>query len=226
MIHKDFHCEFYLIRHGESLSNATPGLVAGEDYNAPLTPKGFKQARLLGQRLGREGVQFDRIYASSLVRAVQTTKTMLEAMGLPGRSFSRVDALVEQRMPAWRGMPVEEVYTPENLAYIRAKGLDFVPPEGESLRRVQRRVTNWLEDELIYNDTVVEKDQSLTVAIVGHGAATKCLLQYIMGFDDRLTIRVGLANCSISRFIFNREGWFPACINDASHIRGAVAGDE
>ena len=73
-------------------------------------------------------------------------------MGESGRDFPRVDDIIEQQMPGWRGVPVEEVYTPENLVYIRSKGAHFVPPDGESLRMVQRRMSNWLEDEIIYNE--------------------------------------------------------------------------
>ena len=87
MIHKDFQCEFYFIRHGESTSNATPGFAAGVDFDSPLTSKGLEQARLLGQRLKAEDVRFDRVYSSSLTRAVQTTETMLQAMGEADRDF-------------------------------------------------------------------------------------------------------------------------------------------
>ena len=107
MIHSDFQCEFYFIRHGESVSNATPGFVAGVNFNAPLTDNGVAQARLLGRRLKGENIRFDRIYSSSLVRAVQTTEAMLEAMDEPGRPFVRVDALIEQQIPGWRGVPTD-----------------------------------------------------------------------------------------------------------------------
>ena len=218
MIHKDFLCEFYLIRHGESVSNASPGFVSHINFDPPLTSKGLDQARLLGLRLKRESVQFDRVYSSTMVRAVQTTEAMLDAMGQPGRSFTRVDALIEQQLPGWRGVRKEEVYTPEMIAYIRGKRSHFVPPQGESQRMVQRRMANWLEDEIIYNDDLVGKETSLTVAIIGHGAATRCLYHYIMGFDEGFIPRIGIDNCCISRFVFNKEGWFPICINDASHI--------
>lgn len=221
MIHKDFRCEFYFIRHGESESNATPGFAAGANHDAPLTELGFEQARLLGQRLQQEKVRFDRIYSSSLTRAVQTTEAMLEALGQPGRPFPRVDALIEQQVPGWRGVPVEEVQTPELVAYRWNKGPDFVGPDGESYRMVQRRVSGWLEDEIIYNKELVEKEPSLTVAIVGHGAAGRCLFHYIMGFDDRFLMRIALENCSISRFLFNKDGWSVVCINDHCHINGA-----
>jgi probable phosphoglycerate mutase len=218
LIHEHFQCEFYFIRHGESKSNSAPGFVAGVDFDSPLTDLGVTQARLLGERLKEEEITFDRVYSSSLVRAVQTAKTMMEAMGQGSRPFTRVDALIEQQMPGWRGARVEEVYTPEVLAYMRAKASHFVPPDGESQRMVQRRVAGWLEDEIIYDEELVSKEQSLTVAIVGHGAATKCLLHYIMGFDEGLITKMALDNCSITRFLFDREGWTPLCINDSYHI--------
>jgi broad specificity phosphatase PhoE len=121
-------------------------------------------------------------------------------------------------MPGWRGVPESDVYTPETLAYVRAKGSHFVPPEGESFRMVQRRVAGWLEDEIIYNRDLVAKGQSLTVAIVGHSAASRCLFQYIMGFDEAVIRRIVIDNCSISRFLFNRNGWSMVCINDALHL--------
>ncbi len=218
MIHKDFQCEFYLIRHGETPSD--PRFAIGADADPPLTPRGVEQARLLGRRLKREDVQFDRVYSSTLLRTVQTTETMLDAMGQPDREFTKVEALVEQRVPAWRGVPREEVFTPETLAYIRGKGSHFVPPEGESHRTVERRVAGWIEDKIIYNDDLVGKAQSLRVAIMGHETATKCLLHYIMGYDERMIVRMGLKNCSISRALFNHEGWSVLGINDACHLDG------
>ena len=219
MIHSKFRCEFYFIRHGESLSNAAPGLAAGVDHDAPLTPRGVAQARSLGHRLRHENTTFDRVYCSSFRRAIQTTEAMLEGMHEPGRPFAKVDALIEQQIPGWRGVPMHEAYTPATLAHMGAKGPDFVPPEGESHRVVQRRLAAWIDDEFIYNRALTSEEQALTVAVVGHGAATRCLLQHILGFDHRFIRRMALDNCSISRFVFDTGGWFAICINDSSHLR-------
>ena len=218
MIHEGFECEFYFIRHGESETNATPGVLVGANFDSALTARGVEQAKLVGRRLGREGAAFDRVYSSSMVRTVQTTEVMLAEMGQPGRPFERVDALIEQQMPGWRGVPAEEVLTPETVAYMRGKGPDFVAPEGESFRNVERRTSGWLEDEIIYNEEVASGERPLVVAVVGHGTASKCLFHYIMGFDDRMIARITLDNCSISRFRFDREGWHPICINDSAHL--------
>jgi broad specificity phosphatase PhoE len=219
LIHEKFQCDFYLIRHGESTSNATPGIAAGANYDSHLTDRGVEQARLLGRRLASEGVRFDRVYSSTLVRSIQTTEAMLEAMGEAGRRFDRIDALMEQQTPAWRGKSIEEVFTPETLAYIGSKGMDFVPPDGESYRTVQRRVSSWLEDEIVFNQRLVSEEQSLTVAIVSHGVASKCLLHYVMRFDAAFIRRITIDNCSISRLLFGRDGWSVFSLNDASHLR-------
>ena len=81
-------------------------------------------------------------------------------------------------------------------------------------------MSGWLEDELLYNYDLASSPQSLKVAIVGHGAAGKCLFHYIMGFDESLMLRMEVDNCSISRFVFDREGWRVVCLNDSTHIRG------
>ena len=227
MIHKDFRCEFYFIRHGESESNATPGFAAGKNFDAPLTDLGEAQATALGERLRGEGVSFDLVYSSSLVRAIKTARLMLDAMGEPERDYPKVDDIIEQQIPGWRGVPIEEVDTLENRVYRLEKGpLDFVPPQGESLRTVQRRVSGWLEREIIYNEILTSEPSNLTVAVVGHGTASRCLFQYIMGFNDSLLSRVAIENTSISRFIFDRGGWAVVKLNDASHLDNANASFE
>ena len=80
MIHEGFECEFYFIRHGESNSNGTPGIAAGENFDAAMTAGGYAQARALGERLREEGTTFDRVYSSTLQRASETAVTMLAAM--------------------------------------------------------------------------------------------------------------------------------------------------
>ena len=219
MIHQNFDCEFYLIRHGQSESNALPDRTS-LNPDSPLTRKGVAQARILGERFKQDGITFDKVYCSSLVRTVQTAETMLEAMGEADTTISRVEAIVEQRTTGWRGLRTEDLLTPELLAYMRAKASHFVPPQGESYRMVQRRYANWLEDEILYNADLTSIPQSLRIAIVGHGAATRCILHYILGFDEQFIWKTALDNTSICRFRFNREGWFPICINDTAHLRG------
>ncbi len=217
MIHDNVEFDFYFIRHGESLSNVTPGIAAGENFDAPMTERGHQQAESVGRRLADEGVRFDRIYSSSLVRAVQTTEGILRGMGDEGADFERVDAIIERQTPAWRGKLTADVLTPDVRLLQAEKGKWFKPADGETFRWVERRASNWLEDEIVYNPQWYEKPGTHTIAIVSHGDTMRSLLHYITGMDNRLLMRTDIFNCSISRFRFGKNGWYIGSINDSSH---------
>ena len=126
MIHKDFECDFYLIRHGQSESNALPGHLFSLDYDTNLTSRGEEQARRLGKRLAAERVTFDRIYSSTYRRAISTARIMAENMGTPDIPIPAVPDLREQGAPDdWRGKRIDDVYTPAVCAYRDAKGQDY-----------------------------------------------------------------------------------------------------
>jgi broad specificity phosphatase PhoE len=93
----------------------------------------------------------------------------------------------------------------------------FKPGDGESNREVERRFSNWMEDELLFNNDFVGRPGRQRIAIVSHGLALQCLFHYIMGFNDSLIDRFPMNNTSISRFRFTAQGWFPISINDATH---------
>ena len=105
MIHENIEFDFYFIRHGESESNVNPGMAIALGANAPMTDRGHRQAEAAGERLGREGVKFDKIYSSSLTRAVQTTEGVLRAMGIPDAEFEQVDDIIEQQPSPGRTYP-------------------------------------------------------------------------------------------------------------------------
>ncbi len=60
----------YFIRHGETDWNLARRLQGLTDV--PLNEKGRLQAKECGDRLRGEGVTFDRVYVSPLVRARET----------------------------------------------------------------------------------------------------------------------------------------------------------
>ena len=223
MKHENVEFDIYFIRHGESESNATPGIAAGENFNAPMTERGHLQAEALGRRLAAESVHFDRIYSSSLIRAVQTTEGMLKGLGIEGVEFHRVDDIIERQIPAWRGKMISEVLTPEVLLLQAVKGKWFQPADGESHRTVERRASQWIEDELINNEQWLSKPGNHTIAVISHGDTMRTIFHYITGWDTRFIPRTEIHNCSISRFRFDRGGWWVVSINDAGHT--AALGD-
>lgn len=74
--------DLYLVRHGESVPNVEP-VIGGMRGDAGLTDRGREQARLLEERLRAQPLRADRLYASTLPRAMATAEHVSRALGLP-----------------------------------------------------------------------------------------------------------------------------------------------
>jgi len=66
--------EFYLVRHGEAVSQAVDG-------QRPLTPEGRRDVERLGQAAAQRGIQPGQIFHSGLLRAQQTAEILSESLG-------------------------------------------------------------------------------------------------------------------------------------------------
>jgi phosphohistidine phosphatase len=66
--------EFYLVRHGEAVSQAIDG-------QRPLTPGGRRDVERLGQAAAIRGVRPGQIFHSGLLRAQQTAEILSENLG-------------------------------------------------------------------------------------------------------------------------------------------------
>ncbi|MBI4219023.1 MAG: histidine phosphatase family protein [Chloroflexi bacterium] len=217
MTHPEFVLDLFLIRHGESATNVTLGMAVPFDLDPPLTERGAAQVRTLASRLKTEGVRFDRVYTSSLRRAIRSGEVLLEALGEPGRRFTPTPSLDEIRVQLVEGVPFDQALDAQGHLLRALQGKWFRYGDGaESERAVERRVISWLEDELL-NSPVASKPGRFTVAAISHGHAIRCTLHGILGFDERYVRRIQLYNASITRLSFTTDGWIPMAINDAWH---------
>ena len=66
--------EFYLVRHGEAVSQAVNG-------QRPLTPEGRRDVERLGRVAVQRGIQPSQIFHSGLLRAQQTAEILAESLG-------------------------------------------------------------------------------------------------------------------------------------------------
>ena len=74
--------ELYLIRHGQSASNADP---ANKTVEPPLTELGERQAVRAGSELADRAIV--RLYCSPMLRALQTARLIAEPLGLVPHVF-------------------------------------------------------------------------------------------------------------------------------------------
>lgn len=149
----------YLIRHGESVSNADHDApTAGMRGDLGLTPRGRMQAARLRDRLHATGeIETDVLIASTLPRARQTAEIIAPALGKP---IIFDDEVQEMRVGEFDGVPWSE---------IRARVPDFrrdpfhpIAPGGESWPQFVLRVGTAL-------DRIVREHEGKTITVVCHG---------------------------------------------------------
>jgi phosphohistidine phosphatase len=66
--------EFYLVRHGEAVSQAVNG-------QRPLTPGGWRDVERIARTAAERGIQPGQIFHSGLLRAKQTAEILRESVG-------------------------------------------------------------------------------------------------------------------------------------------------
>lgn len=203
----------YLIRHGQSEVNAKPDQI-GQSPTVPLTELGRQQSFKLNQRLRKENIIFDQVYSSPYTRALDTAKIVC---GEYVSEIKLAPELVEYSAGDWLGKSRLETLTKEVKLNIAQMGDGFLFPGGESMNMVQRRASKWLEDNIIYNPEINKK--TLDIGVFSHGMTIKCLLRYIMGFDQIFTWKIALDNTSLTKLSFDKDGWRIITINDYSHLR-------
>lgn len=212
----------YLIRHGQTPTNSD-GNTIGQTGDSPLTEKGRLQAHLLGERFAyKDQVTFDKVYSSDYVRAHDTAKIVTGN----NQPIILAEELREYSAGDWIGSNRNEIHNAPTLLRMAAMTNAFLPPNGESLHMVERRASKWLEDTILYNKLVqeeagrrhVKKLPPQNIFVFSHGMTIKCLLHYIMGFDQSFTWKVTLENTSISKLYFDNKGWRLLTINDHAHL--------
>ncbi len=155
--------EFWLIRHGQTDWNARRIYQGQADI--PLNAVGFEQARLLADSIKCE--QFDAIFASDLIRAVQTA----EILAGDSKNIIQLDRrLREICQGAWEGLSLDEVQEKyaddfkrgfEDPAYSRAPG-------GESVAEVAERMATAASE-------IARQYPDGKVMLVSHGLAVSTL---------------------------------------------------
>lgn len=212
-----------LVRHGQSTTNQNPDLM-GQESDTPLSEHGVHQAELLNQRLLLEYSSIDYVWSSTYTRAHDTAKIALQNMFYP--SLQLTPEMREYSAGDWTGCSRASTMTPEVKLQMAAMANGFLPPKGESLHQVSRRASKWLEDNILYNEEVTAKATAirkagrdpLNIFLFSHGMTIKCLLHYIMGFDQSFTWKVMIENTSLTKLYFGKDGWKLLGVNDHAHL--------
>lgn len=152
---------FYIVRHGETENNRAGRLSGWAD--TPLTANGLEPTKVVIAKLQQQK-KIDVMYASDLGRASTTADAIKKAIGHP----TGITLLADLREVSYG----DAAHMLSHEAYALYPGLDsethYVPPNGESLDQMQRRVL----------DTVVGLDAAHTdmvILLVAHSGVMAAL---------------------------------------------------
>ena len=155
-----------MVRHGQSESNVRKTFTGQLD--APLTEAGREQARRMAQYLDKYRV--DKIYASSLGRAVETAQAISQRQECP---VEKRDELMEMNSGLWQGLTFGEIAEkyPQTYEVWRTDIGKATPEGGETCQELYDRVTAFFQK-------VLEMPEE-TVCLVCHAIPIRMMESYI-----------------------------------------------
>lgn len=174
-----------LVRHGQSLWNLENRFTGWVDV--PLTPLGEEEAQRAGERL--RGQNFDVAYTSSLQRAQETLRIIMETiprkvpvirdLALNERDYGDLAGLNKDDMRAKYG---------EEQVHIWRRSYDVPPPKGESLKMCRERTEPFFH-RAIMGDIRQGKD----VLVCAHGNSNRSIVMALEAMTPENVLSLELA---------------------------------
>lgn len=172
----------YIMRHGETDDN-TKRVLQGQKDN-PLNENGRKQAE--EARFELEGITFDKIYVSPLIRAVQTAEL---ATGRDREEFIIEERIKEIGFGVLEGTVSDDMKMPYRNFFFNPAEYE-APKGGETLAQLSGRVWDFLQE---LKGTLPGQK----VLLVSHGAAIHAMVNRIQKKDMSHFWDMRLGNCGV-----------------------------
>lgn len=160
-----------LVRHGKSQWNVE-GRWQGK-IDDPLHPDGINDAKLMAGLI--KDLKIDKAYTSKLIRAIDTTKIVLETLSINPQVVEN-EALNEKDYGIYDGKnkwEVEKEVGEEKFYKIR-RGWDYPIPNGETLEDVYNRVVPYFENQIL-----PDLKNGKNILISAHGNSLRALIKYL-----------------------------------------------
>jgi len=203
--------ELIFVRHGEQHIPDPRGGPVGDTFDPPLSERGERQARVVGERLSVDRV--DAVYASPLKRALETGREIAR--------HHRLEPIVMddlREVEIFRDMPSDRSaidYMGQDLLIgirermLRERKWD-VYPYSESSFAFRKRTVNAVE-------SIIAASEGKRVVVACHGGVINSYIGHIIGVDYDMFFRP--AHCSIS-IVFSGHGVRALqLLNDVHHLR-------
>lgn len=177
-----------LVRHGQSEWNAKNLFTGWRDPD--LTEEGIEEARLAGQKLKSEGLNFDIAFTSQLSRAQKTCAYILQELGQQMLAPIQNIALNERDYGDLSGLNKDDARAKwgEEQVHIWRRSYDIAPPGGESLKDTGARVWPYYIHQILPHIL-----QEKTVLIAAHGNSLRALIMVLEGMSPAQIVEQEIA---------------------------------
>jgi probable phosphomutase (TIGR03848 family) len=195
-----------LIRHATNDFVKT-GKLAGWTPQVHLNEEGQAQAQALGERLRH--APLNALYASPLERTMETAQAIQQYH--PHLSIQAHEGIGEVRYGDWEGMKISALAKRKMWQVVQEYPSRAYFPNGETMRGVQTRVVNALEE-------LVTRHPNQMVAVVFHADLIKMAVAHYLGVHLDNFQRIMISPASISTIMLGHSRPFIASVNDMAHI--------
>lgn len=177
----------YVARHGQTDLNRQ-GCWQGR-IDMELNDTGRAQAEEMGEKL--KGIRFDKVYASTLSRAVETAEIMT---GLSESEIIKDERIIEADFGKYDAKPFN---TSLRMSLYWALPEVFpAPPTVESIKEMKNRVQDFLK--------TIDKQNAENVLLVCHGGIMRVISGFLMDRRSGYLWRPRPENCEVR--VFSSDG--------------------
>ena len=180
--------KLFLIRHGQTTANVSRKAYCGQT-DVPLTELGRQQAEQIRPILSR--YQFDRVFSSDLIRAIDTQR-----IALPGIEGIRTALLREIDVGSLAGRTREEAVQQYGIDALKDR--DYVEFGGENREIACARLRKFLSE--------LENNPCENVVAFVHYGMMNCMMEIVLNaaYDRSATFS---ENCAIHVFEYDGSKW-------------------
>ena len=153
-------CKITFIKHGSTIYSEENRMSDKQNY-PPLSEIGKIEATNIANWIQKRSPKVDKIYSSSDLRTVQTSKIIAKEYNT---NFEIIDNLYSRRYGKWSGLTFKQVEKkyPEELYQYHENRAEYKIEDGESLIELTQRIREVIS-------TVIAENTGKRIIIVTHG---------------------------------------------------------
>ena len=190
-----------LVRHGQSEWNAKNLFTGWKDPD--LTEKGLLEAKIAGEQIAAEDINFDIMFTSVLSRAQRTGQIILEGINQTHINVIKNQALNERNYGSLAGLNKDDARKKwgEEQVHIWRRSFDIPPPKGESLKNTAERVLPYFNVEIM-----PKIKNGSNILIAAHGNSLRALIMELDSISSEEIVKLEIPTGAPIQYQFNENG--------------------